>query len=115
MAFLDTMLRDEGGFAYKKVRRRKWNLWLSANRCFLKAIVDAIITIIHQQPETKEKGLSYLCEFIEDCDFAYLSSQILHLLGVEGPKVERKRKQRTTNLVFFAGSKSRQVHSIHLQ
>lgn len=71
MAFLDTMLRDEGGFAYKK------------------AIVDAMITIIHQQPETKEKGLSYLCEFIEDCDFAYLSSQILHLLGVEGPKVRR--------------------------
>ena len=74
MAFLDTMLRDEGGFAYKK------------------AIVDAMVTIIHHLPETKEKGLSYLCEFIEDCDFAYLSSQILHLLGQEGPKAQNPSK-----------------------
>ncbi len=74
MAFLDTMLRDEGGFAYKK------------------AIVDAMVTIIHQLPETKEKGLSYLCEFIEDCDFAYLSSQVLHLLGQEGPKAQNPAK-----------------------
>lgn len=70
MAFLDTMLRDEGGFAYKK------------------SIVDAMVTIIHQLPETKEKGLSYLCEFIEDCDFPYLSCSVLHLLGEEGPRAK---------------------------
>jgi coatomer protein complex subunit gamma len=74
MAFLDTMLRDEGGFAYKK------------------AIVDAMVTIINQLPETKEKGLSYLCEFIEDCDFPYLSSQVLFLLGQEGPKAQNPGK-----------------------
>ena len=28
------------------------------------------------------------CEFIEDCEFTYLSTQILHLLGVEGPKTK---------------------------
>lgn len=74
MALLDTMLRDEGGFAYKK------------------AIVDAIVTIIRELPESKEKGLSYLCEFIEDCDFPYLSCQVLHLLGVEGPKASNPGK-----------------------
>ena len=26
-----------------------------------------------------------MCEFIEDCEFTMLSTQILHLLGVEGP------------------------------
>ncbi len=32
-------------------------------------------------PDAKESGLSHLCEFIEDCEFTYLSTQILHLLG----------------------------------
>lgn len=30
-------------------------------------------------------GLTHLCEFIEDCEFSYLSIKILHLLGREGP------------------------------
>lgn len=87
------MLRDEGGFAYKKT------------------IVDAILTIIKELPEAKEKGLSYLCEFIEDCgaswwstdarivahttsfaDYPYLSSQVLHTLGEEGPKAQNPGK-----------------------
>merc|ERR1711991_1111927 len=51
-----------------------------------------MVTIINQMGETKEKGLSYLCEFIEDCDFAYLSSQVLHLLGQEGPKAQNPGK-----------------------
>lgn len=29
-----------------------------------------------------------LCEFIEDCEFTFLSVQILHLLGEEGPKTK---------------------------
>ena len=61
------MLREEGGFQYKK------------------AIVDTLLTIIGKVPEAKEAGLSHLCEFIEDCEFTLLSTQILHLLGVEGP------------------------------
>jgi hypothetical protein len=32
-------------------------------------------------PEAKEPGLAHLCEFIEDCEFTYLSTQILHVLG----------------------------------
>ncbi|KFK41271.1 hypothetical protein AALP_AA2G108400 [Arabis alpina] len=36
-------------------------------------------------PYAKENGLLHLCEFIEDCEFTYLSTQILHFLGFEGP------------------------------
>ena len=50
MSFLSSMLRDEGGFDYKK------------------AIVDTIISIIEENPEAKEAGLAHLCEFIEDCE-----------------------------------------------
>eukprot|EP00252_Welwitschia_mirabilis_P027999 TRINITY_DN98_c0_g2_i1.p1 TRINITY_DN98_c0_g2~~TRINITY_DN98_c0_g2_i1.p1 ORF type:complete len:890 (+),score=165.23 TRINITY_DN98_c0_g2_i1:103-2772(+) len=68
MNFLSNILREEGGFEYKK------------------AIVDSILILIRDIPEAKESGLSHLCEFIEDCEFTYLSTQILHFLGNEGPK-----------------------------
>jgi coatomer protein complex subunit gamma len=68
MSFLSNILREEGGFEYKK------------------AIVDSILILINEIPEAKEGGLAHLCEFIEDCEFTYLSTQILHLLGSEGPK-----------------------------
>ncbi|KAG0595341.1 hypothetical protein M758_UG158900 [Ceratodon purpureus] len=68
MNFLSNILREEGGFDYKK------------------AIVDSILILIREIPDAKESGLSHLCEFIEDCEFTYLSTQILHLLGNEGPK-----------------------------
>merc|ERR1719181_130458 len=67
MSFLSNVLREEGGFHYKK------------------AIVDTLLIIIGKVPEAKEAGLAHLCEFIEDCEFTLLSTQILHLLGVEGP------------------------------
>lgn len=67
MAFLSNVLREDGGFEYKK------------------AIVDAILILIKEIPEAKDAGLAHLCEFIEDCEFSYLASQILHLLGAEGP------------------------------
>jgi coatomer protein complex subunit gamma len=68
MHFLSRSLREEGGFEYKK------------------AIVDSIVTLISEIPDAKEIGLLHLCEFIEDCEFTYLSSQILHFLGNEGPR-----------------------------
>ncbi|KAJ1555465.1 Coatomer subunit gamma-2 [Cladochytrium tenue] len=72
--FLSNVLRDEGGFEYKR------------------AIVEAIFDIIHHIPESKEYALSHLCEFIEDCEFTKLSVRILHLLGVEGPKTSSPSK-----------------------
>ncbi|KAG9130175.1 hypothetical protein Leryth_018766 [Lithospermum erythrorhizon] len=68
MNFLSNILREEGGFEYKK------------------AIIDSIVILIRDIPDAKESGLLHLCEFIEDCEFTYLSTQILHFLGNEGPK-----------------------------
>jgi hypothetical protein len=47
MNFLSNVLREDGGFEYKK------------------AIVDAILILIREIPDAKESGLSHLCEFIE--------------------------------------------------
>mmetsp|Transcript_5566 Transcript_5566/g.17572 ORF Transcript_5566/g.17572 Transcript_5566/m.17572 type:complete len:774 (+) Transcript_5566:1115-3436(+) len=67
VGFLANFLREEGGFEFKK------------------AIVDAIVALICAIPETKESSLFHLCEFIEDCEFTALSTQILHLVGSLGP------------------------------
>lgn len=58
MNFLSNILREEGGFEYKK------------------AIVDSIVILIRDIPDAKESGLFHLCEFIEDCEFTYLSTQV---------------------------------------
>ncbi len=42
--------------------------------------------LINEIPDAVEPGLLHLCEFIEDCEFTYLSTQILHVLGRKGPK-----------------------------
>lgn len=65
---------SQGGFEYKR------------------AIVDCIISIIEENSESKETGLSHLCEFIEDCEFTVLATRILHLLGQEGPKTNNPSK-----------------------
>lgn len=65
--FLSQMLREEGGLDYKT------------------SIVETMITIIEENAEAKEAGLSHLCEFIEDCEHTLLAVRILHLMGKEGP------------------------------
>mmetsp|Transcript_14581 Transcript_14581/g.35445 ORF Transcript_14581/g.35445 Transcript_14581/m.35445 type:complete len:947 (-) Transcript_14581:1150-3990(-) len=67
VGFMSNFLREEGGFDFKK------------------SIVSSIISLIRQVPETTESSLLHLCEFIEDCEFTRLSTQILHLLGELGP------------------------------
>jgi len=67
VGFMSNFLREEGGFDFKK------------------SIVASIITLIRQVPETTESSLLHLCEFIEDCEFTRLSTEILHLLGDLGP------------------------------
>ncbi|KAI4375708.1 hypothetical protein MLD38_013545 [Melastoma candidum] len=74
MNFLSNILREEGGFNYKK------------------AIVYSIAILIRDIPDAKESGLLHLCEFIEDCEFTYLSIQIIHFLGIEGPKTSDPNK-----------------------
>ena len=80
MDFLSNMLREEGGYAYKK------------------AIVDTIIKIMEDNEQTRERGLEQLCEFIEDCDHSSLAIEILNLLGREGPKT----KKASTYVRFIA-------------
>lgn len=67
MNFLSNILREEGGFDYKK------------------SIVTAILALIQEIPDAREAGLAHLCEFIEDCEFTFLSVQVLHVLGQEAP------------------------------
>jgi len=68
IGFMSNFLREEGGFEFKKT------------------IVNGIITLMKALPESTESSLLHLCEFIEDCEFTMLSTQILHLLGELGPK-----------------------------
>ncbi|KAI0660684.1 coatomer subunit gamma [Cubamyces menziesii] len=74
LAFLSGVLRDEGGYDFKR------------------AVVEAIFDMIKFIADCKEQALSHLCEFIEDCEFTKLSVRILHLLGVEGPKAPHPTK-----------------------
>ena len=68
VGFLSNFLREEGGFEFKRT------------------IISCIVSLIRTVPETTESSLLHLCEFIEDCEFTMLSTQILHLLGTLGPK-----------------------------
>lgn len=54
--------------------------------------MDCIISIIEENPESKEAGLAHLCEFIEDCEHTVLATKILHLLGKEGPRTPSPSK-----------------------
>ncbi|KAI0673741.1 coatomer subunit gamma [Trametes maxima] len=74
LAFLSGVLRDEGGYDFKR------------------AVVEAIFDMIKFIADCKEQALSHLCEFIEDCEFTKLSVRILHLLGAEGPKAPHPTK-----------------------
>jgi coatomer subunit gamma len=74
MNFLGNALREEGGFEFKN------------------AIVNTYLALMDTIPDTKETCLSHLCEFIEDCEHTQLSTQILHLLGKEGPAMKNPGK-----------------------
>ena len=61
--FLSHMLREEGGYEFKK------------------AIVEALLVLINSISEAREPGLLHLAEFIEDCEFTPLATQVpLHSL-----------------------------------
>lgn len=72
--FLNNSLREEGGFEFKK------------------AVIDSIITIITSIKDSKDAGISYLCEFIEDCEFPLLLQQVLNFLGSEGTNISNPSK-----------------------
>lgn len=59
---------------------------------FKNAVIDAILTIVDEIPETQDSGLEHFCEFIEDCEFPELSVKILHFLGKRGPQTANPAK-----------------------
>ncbi|KAJ1828313.1 coatomer subunit gamma [Coemansia sp. RSA 2599] len=71
LGFLSGVLRDEGGFDFKR------------------AAIEAITDLAKNVPECKEAALAHLCEFIEDCEFTKLSVRVLYFLGEEGPLTAR--------------------------
>eukprot|EP01071_Lankesteria_metandrocarpae_P013303 Lankesteria_metandrocarpae@DN700_c0_g1_i1.p1 len=74
MSYLSTSLRDEGCFYQKS------------------AVVDALITISKRIPATQDAGLLHLCEFIEDCEYPSLCSQILSFLGHQAANTAKPSK-----------------------
>mmetsp|Transcript_16169 Transcript_16169/g.48563 ORF Transcript_16169/g.48563 Transcript_16169/m.48563 type:complete len:878 (+) Transcript_16169:99-2732(+) len=72
--FLSDVLREEGGFEYKKT------------------IVDTILNLADDIPECADAALTALCEFIEDCEFTALSIRVLNVLGEKGPTAEDPSK-----------------------
>ena len=55
--FLSHMLREEGGYEFKR------------------AIVDALLVLMGAIPDVREAALLHLAEFIEDCEFTQLATQ----------------------------------------
>lgn len=80
MTYLAGMLREEGGYEFKR------------------ALVDTLVSIVEENPDAKEVGLTHLCEFIEDCEHVNLAVRILALLGKEGPK--SKNPQRYIRYIY---------------
>ena len=61
--FLSTVLREDEGFDFKR------------------SIVNSIVSLIKKVPETTDSSLLLLCEFIEDCEYAMLSTHIMHIVA----------------------------------
>ena len=97
------MLREDGGFEYKKIvvstmlslmsaveEAKDVGMWLSWGRKFLFDQSSIFIcNLFHFRLYSLSiSGLDNLCEFIEDCEFSELSVQVLHVLAQEAPRYE---------------------------
>jgi len=74
LSFLAKSLRDDGQYEYKS------------------KVVDTMMQIMQELPETKDETLLHLCEFIEDCEYTDLACRILYTLGEEGPSTKGAHK-----------------------
>lgn len=59
---------------------------------YKRAIVNSISVIVANVPQAKEAGLSHLCEYIEDCEYNELLTNVLHMLGEMGPSTSQPNK-----------------------
>jgi len=67
VGFLGNILREDEGFDFKR------------------SIVDSIVSLIKQVPETTEISLLHLCEFVDDCEYTMLSTHTMHIIAELGP------------------------------
>jgi coatomer protein complex subunit gamma len=74
VSFLSKFLRDRGAFEFKR------------------SIVLGIVALIHAHPEAAETCLFHLCEYIEDCEYDWLSIEIIHVLAEIGPLTPGKSR-----------------------
>jgi coatomer protein complex subunit gamma len=74
VSFLSKFLKDRGTFEFKR------------------SIVLGIVALIHAYPEAAETSLFHLCEYIEDCEYDWLSIEIIHVLGEIGPLTHGKSR-----------------------
>ena len=69
LSLFSSMLREEGNFDFKA------------------AIVRGMVAIALKVPEYKESALLHMCEFIEDCEYPLLATEILNFIAAEGPSM----------------------------
>lgn len=74
VSFLSKFLRDQGTFEFKR------------------AIVQGLVSLCKTHPEAADSSLLQLCEYIEDCEYDWLSVEILHVLGDIGPLTVGKQR-----------------------
>ncbi|KAL3822819.1 hypothetical protein ACHAXA_011456 [Cyclostephanos tholiformis] len=67
VSILSNLLHEDGGFDFKH------------------SIVNCIVSLIGRVPESTERSLLHLCEFIEDCEYAMLSTKAMHIIANYGP------------------------------
>jgi len=67
ISLFSSMLREEGNFDFKA------------------AIVRGMVAIALKMPEHKDSALLHMCEFIEDCEYPLLATEILNFIAAEGP------------------------------
>ena len=60
---LSNLLHEEGNFGFKH------------------SIVNCIVSLIRRVPESTERSLLHLCEFIENCEYPMLSTKTMHIIA----------------------------------
>jgi len=63
VSILSNLLHEEGNFGFKH------------------SIVNCIVSLIRRVPESTERSLLHLCEFIENCEYPMLSTKTMHIIA----------------------------------
>lgn len=86
--------------------RRAWRGVQEGGYDLKKAVVDALVHVMHEKPVTLEAALFHLGEFIEDCEYMRLAARVLHLIGEEAVRAPMPQRflRYLYNRVILEGS-----------